>query len=114
MATWLKELGIIAGVFIITGAECLLVLIAYHKYCNWWDSRHAIAKHPQYPTGKRSGEEREHGVVNGIISKFKKYKGEKSEKSLSQHKVLYHGNKPKGNDTLPRPFGENLSRSVYQ
>jgi len=88
MATWLKELGIIAGVFVITGAECLLVLIAYHKYSNWWDSRHTITKHPDYPSGKRSGEEREHGVVNAIIKKFHKYKGKESKKSLSQHEVL--------------------------
>lgn len=78
MPIWLKEIAITIGVFIIMGSLCLLVLVAYYYYENWWDSRHAVAKHPDYKPHKSIGYLWGHSIVKGVTKIFAKNKGEKS------------------------------------
>lgn len=109
MAIWLRELGIIMVILIAGVAYCLLVLVAYRKYQNWWDSRQTVAKNPAYPLGKRSGEKRKHSMIKKVKDNLTNDKGQDSDKNLTPHQeILYHDIKPKGNGTLGRIF-KNLT-----
>jgi hypothetical protein len=70
---------------------CLIALVAYRKYQNWWNSRHAVTKQKDNRLSKCVMEKWGHSIVKTITKIFAEHKDYKGDKKLDHIKEEYIG-----------------------